>query len=109
MAMMLSSLRVFCARVSSMDSKSMDCVLHAFHILTNFPPAVYALHVLVRNRTPTAMMCAAVSQAIFHAMKENLPQLAQALTPGRMLEASRLFFGFVLDKAKHIKALDEQN
>jgi hypothetical protein len=67
MALFLSTLRVFCTIPSHnhAEPQMKDAILELFHRLTNFPPCVRALHILLRGETPAASECAAVSQAMY--------------------------------------------
>ena len=105
MAMFLSSLRVFSSIVQDMrdDDKSQDAVLHAFDLLTKFPPALRTLYILIRGRTPTAADSAALSQAMFEMLNSFMPNAIIGTDRSRVFEGSRLFFGFVLEKARTLK------
>ena len=105
MAMFLSSLRVFASLVQEMgeDERSQDAILHAFDLLTNFPPALRALYVLVQGKTPTAVESAAFSSAMFQALDSFAPHDIIGTDQSRVFELSRLFLGFVLEKARTFK------
>ena len=105
MAMFLSSLRVFASLVQEMrdDERSQDAVLHVFDLLTKFPPAVRTLYILFQGKTPTAVESAALSSAVFNVLDGFAPEGIIGSDQSRVFELSRLFFGFVLEKARTIK------
>ena len=105
MAMFLSSLRVFASLVQEMgeDERSQDAILHVFDLLTNFPPALRTLHILVQGKTPTAVESAAFSAAMFQALDSFAPHDIIGTDQSRVFELSRLFLGFVLEKARTLK------
>ena len=104
MALFLSTLRVLCSITGEnrAESQTRDTFLKLLHQLTNFPPAVRAMHVLLCNKTPTDAECAAISQAVFHLLQKYLPMRVINFDKSRIFEASRLFFGLMLEKVKHI-------
>lgn len=113
MAMFLSSLRVFAAIVQDMGSEqsSQDAVLHTFDLLTQFPPALRTLSILIQGKTPTAVESAALSQAMFEALDSfmsNFPDIIGS-DHTRVFEGARLFFGFVLEKARVLKLPTEDD
>jgi len=105
MAMFLSCLRVFTDLVSArrMQEPSQDAILHLFHLLTNFPPAVRTLHILMNNKTPGPSECAALGQAIYQVLKDLVPTQLIRANMGRVFEGTRLLFGLILEKAKHLE------
>ena len=110
MAMFLSSLRVFCSLVQEMgdDDRGQDAVLHVFDLITNFPPAVRTLHILVKSKTPTPAESAAFSQAVFEVLKSIVPVDIIGSDQSRAFEGACLLFGFIFDKAKTLKLPDEE-
>ena len=105
MAMFLSSLRVFASLVQDMsdDERSQDAVLHTLDLLTNFPPALRTLHLLIQGKTPTAVESAALSSAMFAVLDTFAPVNIIGSDKSRIFELSRLFFGFVLEKSRTLK------
>ena len=105
MAMFLSSLRVFASLVQHMgdDERSQDAILHAFDLLTKFPPAVRTLYILIQGKTPTAVESAALSSAMFNVLEGFAPEEIIGSDRSRVFELSRLFLGFVLEKARTLK------
>ena len=105
MAMLLSSLRVFTGLIGAkhMEASAQDAVLHVFNVLTRFPPAVRAVHILMNGKSPRPSERAALAQAIYEVLKDIVPlQLVKSDT-GRILEGARLLLGLILEKAKHLK------
>lgn len=104
MALFLSTLRVLCNILSKRQTELQmrDAFLGLFHQLTNFPPAVRAMHVLLRDETPTDGECAAISQAVYQLLDKYMPLRAIQFDKSRLFETSRLFFGLMLEKVKHI-------
>lgn len=105
MAMFLSSLRVFASILQNMqdDENSRDAAYYAFDELTQFPPALRCLHLLVSGKTPAAFDCAALSQSMLEVLKGNMAMDAITLDPARLFEGSRLLFGFILESAKSLR------
>lgn len=104
MAMFLSSLRVFASVVQDMQSEqsAQDAVYYAFDELTQFPPALRCLHILVSGQTPTTYDCAALSQSFFEVLRTHMELDAIAQDPSRLFEGSRLAFGYILQAAKSL-------
>lgn len=105
MAMFLSSLRVFASILQDMqdDKNSRDAAYYAFDELTQFPPALRCLHLLVSGKTPAVFDCAALSQSMLEVLKGNVAIDAITLDPARLFEGSRLLFGFILESAKSLR------
>ena len=110
-AMFLSSLRVFTSLVQDMrdDERSQDAVLHAFDLLTKFPPALRTLHILAQGKTPTATESAALSQAVFEILHSFVPSDIVGSDASRVFEGSRLFFGYIFEKARTLKLPAEED
>ena len=104
MALFLSTLRVVCNVLEEADNKkqSQDTFLKVFHQIANFPPAVRAMHILLHNSTPSNAECAAISQAVFHSLQKHMPMRIIKFDKSRLFETSRLFFGLLLEKVKHV-------
>jgi hypothetical protein len=105
LASLLSTLRVFTALTAdgSMDDERRDAVLHMIHLLTRFPPAVRAAHILMRGETPGLPERAALAQCLYEVLKNVVPLQTVRSDPMRFFEASRLLFGLILEKAKQMK------
>ena len=104
--MFLSSLRVF-ARFASRnkdDLRLQDAVLHVTNCLTNFPPAVRALHVILEGNIPDPPECSALVSASYEVLKDMLSTSPWSQQPARFLEASRIMLGMILGKAKELVA-----
>ncbi|KAK8037291.1 hypothetical protein PG991_000637 [Apiospora marii] len=103
----LSSLRLFASLVQDMqdDESLQDAILHVFDLLTNFPPALRALCILVQGKTPHPGECAALSQAMFEALDKFTATYTDIIGSDhtRVFEGARLFFGYVLEKARALK------
>jgi hypothetical protein len=104
---LLSTLRVFKDLISShkMESKDQDAVLHVLYLLTRFPPAVRAMHVLMRGETPQLSERAALSQCLYEILRDIVPISVTKSDGTRYLEGSRLLIGLVLAKAKRLEVL----
>lgn len=106
-ALFLSSLRVFANLVQSMDEDgaAQDAILHVLDLMSGsgFPPALRTLHILVQGRTPTAVESAALGHLMFEILDSFMPTAIIGTTHSRVLEGSRLLFGFILDKARSLK------
>ncbi|KAF1833256.1 hypothetical protein BDW02DRAFT_599244 [Decorospora gaudefroyi] len=102
---LLSTLRVFTSLTSegNMESIRQDAVLHMIHLLTRFPPAVRAAHILMRGETPGLPERAALAQCLYEVLKIMVPLQTIRSDPKRFFEGSRLLFGLILEKAKHMK------
>lgn len=105
MAMFLSSLRVFASVLQDMQSEetAQDAVYYAFDELTQFPPALRCLHILVNGQTPTVFDCAALSQSLFEVLKTDVGMDTITQDPSRLFEGSRLVFGYILQSAKSLR------
>ncbi|KAF4633485.1 hypothetical protein G7Y89_g4628 [Cudoniella acicularis] len=108
MSMLLSALRVFTGLIGAkhMDIQSQDPVIHVFNLLTRFPPAVRALHILMNGKTPQLCDRAAFSQSICEVLKELVPRQLINTDNGRVFEGARLLFGLILENSKHLKLAD---
>jgi hypothetical protein len=102
MAMFLSSLRVFCHFFGrgTDDDRLRDSVLHLFHLLAAFPPAVRTLHILLNDQTPSPSECAAFAQACYEVVQEMVPSRLIGSNNARIFEGARLFFGYLAGKSK---------
>lgn len=109
MAMMLSSLRVFCSIVQDMDKAAQDAVLHVFDLLTKFPPALRSLRLLTNGKTPKAVESAALSNALFEILDSFMPSSIVGIDQSRLFEGSRLLFGLILEKARVVKLSNGEN
>ncbi|KXT06246.1 hypothetical protein AC578_9181 [Pseudocercospora eumusae] len=108
-AMFLSALRVFCHLVPSKDAdrRMKDAVLHVFDLLTNFPPALRSLLVLIDGKTPTTAESSALAHGVYEAIHNIImPTGIIGTDKARVFEGARLFFGFVLEKARSVKLPD---
>lgn len=109
LAMFLSSLRVFTSlfHEDSQIELALDAMLRVFDHLAPFPPALRCLAILCHGRTPTAPECSALSQAMYIAMSRHCSGTHAVLKGdiGRIFEGSRLFFGFLLESARSLKAV----
>jgi hypothetical protein len=102
MAMFLASLRVFCHFFGSgtADDRLRDSVMHVFHLLAAFPPAVRTLHILLNDQTPSLAECAAFAQACYETVQEMVPLRLIGFNNARVFEGARLFFGYLAGKSK---------
>jgi hypothetical protein len=89
-----------------MEAPLQDAVLHIFYLLTRFPPAVRAVHILMNGKSPRPCERAALSQAIYEVLKDIVPLQFIKLDTGRIFEGARLLFGLILEKAKHLKLVE---
>lgn len=71
LASMLSTFRVFTELTAngSMEEEQRDAVLHMLHLLTQFPPAIRAAHILIRGETPGLPERAALAQCLYEVLK----------------------------------------
>lgn len=105
LASLLSTLRVFAHLTSAreMDPSEQDAILHIFYLLTRFPPAVRSIHVLLMGKSISQPEQAAITQCVYEVLKTVIPLQTVKHDSARLLEGSRLLFGLILEKAKHIK------
>jgi hypothetical protein len=89
-----------------MEAPLQDAVLHIFNLLTRFPPAARAVHILMNGRSLRACERAALSQAIYEVLIDVVPLQLLKSDTGRIFEGARLLFGFILEKAKHLKLVE---
>lgn len=101
-AAFLACLRVFTHLISAkeMSEVEQDAVLGLIHRVTRFPPAIIATYILMRGKTPHPAQCAALVHCFFESMKSFVPMEIIHGEERRILEASRLLFGFLITKAK---------
>ncbi|CAK3843880.1 bifunctional E2 E3 enzyme [Lecanosticta acicola] len=110
MATLLSSLRVFASIVQDMSGDErhhQDAIYHVLSLLTSFPPALRAMHILVQGKTPNAVECAALSHAMFEVLSGFMPSEIIGTDGSRVFEGSRLLFGFILEKVRSIKLSED--
>ncbi|KAG6918191.1 hypothetical protein DXG01_015979 [Tephrocybe rancida] len=98
MAALLASLFVLSEMVRKQGLASENKVLAALYSITRFPPAVRALGVLLLNIVPQPQEKAALSEALFYALKEFLHAAPPAFTinPSRRFETARILLGHIL-------------
>lgn len=102
-AMLLSSLRVFASNVQEMEDHRKDAIYHVFDLLSNFPPALRSLHLLIEGKTITPMESSALSHALFDILQRHIPTEMIGTDGSRLFEGGRLLFGFMLEKARVLK------
>ncbi|KAG9196251.1 hypothetical protein G6011_01372 [Alternaria panax] len=92
-----------------MDPEQRDAVLHMIHPLTHFPPAVRAVHILMRGETPGLPERAALAQCLYEALTNFVPLQTIHSDAKRFFEGSLLLFGLILEKAKSMRILSGEN
>lgn len=105
-AMFLSTTRVVASVLQDMnkdDPAGYDAVLHVFDLLTGFPPALRALHLLSQGKIPSAAECVAFSHSVFAVLQTSMPTELVGTERNRLFEGARLLFGFVFEKARSVK------
>jgi uncharacterized protein YegL len=90
-----------------MEEHMQNVVLETTQWLTRFPPATRAMHILMDGKTPSAPECAALAQAFFEVLKGALPRSVIKGDQNRVLEASRLLLGFIMDRAKQANLVED--
>lgn len=102
MATFLSSLRVFTELVNAkkMIESLQNHILHLIRVLTRFPPAIRTMFILIQGKLPGPAECAALAQAFFEVLKDIIPLEIIEGDEKRIMEGSRLLFGFLLAVAK---------
>ncbi len=110
MAAFLSSLRMFSELIgaSKMEEPVQDSIIRLFHVLTQFPPAVLTIFTLMQGNTPTSPQCRALIQSFLELLKTMIPTNLIRGDEQRYLEGSRLAFGFILAKARQLKAVSSE-
>jgi hypothetical protein len=110
MAAFLSSLRMFSELIgaSKMEEPLQDSTIRLFHVLTRFPPAVLTIFTLMQGNTPTSSQCRALIQSFLELLKTIIPTNLIRGDEQRYLEGSRLAFGFILAKARQLKAASSE-
>lgn len=111
MAAFLSSLRLFTNSINTknMSQSSQNAILRLILLFTHFPPALRTIHILMNAKSPRVSECAALVQALYEVVKDIVPLELVQSNEGRILEGSRLFFGFILDRAAQLEDLDENS
>ncbi|KAI4936692.1 hypothetical protein J4E86_011309 [Alternaria arbusti] len=109
LASLLSTLRVFTDLTanSSMDDERRDALIHMIDVLTHFPPAIRAAHILMRGETPCLPERAALAQCLYEVLKNVVPLQTIRSDTQRLFEGSRLLFGLIMEKAKQMKIANE--
>ncbi|KAI1497609.1 hypothetical protein F5X99DRAFT_432867 [Biscogniauxia marginata] len=104
-AIFLSCLWVFTRLLQkSQDSGCQDAVLHVFYQLTNFPPALRCLHILIHGNEPTAADTAAFSHSVYTILDKIMPRSIVGTDHTRVFEGARLLFGLILHTARTYKS-----
>ncbi|KAF2463700.1 uncharacterized protein BDR25DRAFT_245013 [Lindgomyces ingoldianus] len=105
LANLLSALRAFANLIGAaeMEPPTQDAILHVIYLLTRFPPAVRAVHVLMAGKTPRFSERAALAQCMFEVLKDVVPLQIIKSDETRRFEGSRLLLGLILEKAKNLK------
>ncbi|KAK0202192.1 hypothetical protein DFS33DRAFT_1060450 [Desarmillaria ectypa] len=101
MSAFLASLYRLCALVAVKGSAAERRVISSLYTITRFPPAARTLAVLLRNKNPLPEERAALSEAIFHALRDFIPAGIEgpvqiSTNPGRLFEAARILLGHIL-------------
>ncbi|KAK0457420.1 uncharacterized protein EV420DRAFT_1548064 [Desarmillaria tabescens] len=101
MSAFLASLYRLCALVADKGSAAERRIISSLYTITRFPPAARALAVLLHNKNPLPEERAALSEAIFHALRDFIPAGIQgpvqiSTNPGRFFEAARILLGHIL-------------
>ncbi|KAK3291654.1 uncharacterized protein B0H64DRAFT_409684 [Chaetomium fimeti] len=112
MAMFLSSLRMAVHLISRYEKAGRaeeyhDSALHLLHVLTRFPPAVRALHILLEGSVAAEEECAALIHACYEVMVDMMATSVLARNRENTLEGSRLFFSTLLAKAEELAVRDD--
>jgi hypothetical protein len=89
-----------------MEEHMQNVILQTTQWLTRFPPATRTMHILMDGKSPSPLECAALTQALFEVLKGALPSSIIKGDQSRVLEASRLLFGFIMDRAKQAKLVE---
>ncbi|KAF2012520.1 hypothetical protein BU24DRAFT_484177 [Aaosphaeria arxii CBS 175.79] len=112
MSVFLSTLRVLQQKQDGlfggdgMEEAQQDGLLHLVRLLTRFPPAVRAMYTLMQKKTMSFSERAALSQSLYEVLKDIVPlEIVKSTT--RLFEGSRLLFGLLLEKAKHLKVTEK--
>lgn len=92
MSIYLSSLRVFCrlVRHGKHTEELHDGILHLLDLLSRFPPALRAMHILLHGKTPTQQECGALSYTLYHVLADIVPPDLINKDDSRRFEGSRM-------------------
>ncbi|THZ49733.1 hypothetical protein D6C90_03218 [Aureobasidium pullulans] len=107
-AMFLSSLRVFThvLKSNAITDEHRERVVHVFDLLSFFPPAVRALHLLIQGSTISHSASTALSQAFFCILKDLGHRKLIKNDDTRLFEGARLLFGLIIEKANQLKSVE---
>ncbi|THW71835.1 hypothetical protein D6D19_07040 [Aureobasidium pullulans] len=107
-AMFLSSLRVFThvLKSNAITDEHRERVVHVFDLLSFFPPAVRALHLLIQGSTISHSASTALSQAFFCILKDLGHRKLIKNDDARLFEGARLLFGLIIEKANQLKSVE---
>ncbi|KIX05990.1 uncharacterized protein Z518_03964 [Rhinocladiella mackenziei CBS 650.93] len=102
MAAALASLRVFAHIIGSedFDDVRQNEILKAVHLLTRFPPAVRATHILMDGKTLQSNESAALVQSLAAVAEELIPLSLIGSDVRRRLEGARLVLGLILHRVR---------
>lgn len=111
MAAFLSSLRLFTDRMNTkkMNQTSQNAILCLVLFFTRFPPALRAIYTLMSGKSPRPSECAALVQVLYEVVKDIVPLELVDSDEARILEGSRLLFGFLLDRAIQMEDADQNS
>lgn len=65
-----------------------DTVLHVFHLLTRFPPAVRAIHVLLLGKSISKPEQATITQCVYEVLKTVIPLKIVKFDSTRLLDVA---------------------
>ncbi|KAG6886551.1 hypothetical protein C0992_003430 [Termitomyces sp. T32_za158] len=106
MAALLSSLLVLSQMVRKKGTESENKLLAVLYSFTRFPPAVRALELLLLNVVPQPQEKAALSEALFHSLKDFTSTAASAFieNQSRRFETVRILLGHFLSVSDGVQS-----
>lgn len=111
MAAFLASLRVFAHIVGAedFDDRHQNETLRLFHLVTRFPPAVRALHILMDGKRLRPNESAALVQSVAAVTTDLIPPGLIGDDVSRSLEGTRLLLGLILRRAHQAVMKEDQD
>ncbi|KAK6001276.1 hypothetical protein QM012_002607 [Aureobasidium pullulans] len=105
-AMFLSSLRVFAhlLKSNSVTDEHRERIVYVFDLLSCFPPAVRALHMLIQGSTISHTASAALSQAFYCVLEDLGHKKLIKNENARLFEGTRLLIGLIMEKSNQLRS-----
>ncbi|KAK6502352.1 hypothetical protein TWF506_002933 [Arthrobotrys conoides] len=110
-ATFLSSFRVFAHCISSreMTASKQEAILRVIYGLTRFFPILKSLRILMSGQSLSPAQSALCVQCFYELLKELIPKKLVGDDESRLLEGSRLLFGYILEISRLVDIDESDN